>query len=195
MMTVRQIERHWEARAYQRLFTDVVSIRAEAALNLGIDAARPVCAAAMAIIRLDELDQSNVRLYSKLVRAVLAAQETDGGWGEVVTTAICIRALLCGDGNGLAIERGLRFLAELQKAEGIWPNVPIRRMPADPYVSALVLYQLGNHARFRQTVRLADAVHWFSANEGWLDSDTRDLWRRARLRCRFPRPTAAPSLC
>lgn len=195
MMTIRQIERQWEAKEYERLFANVVSTRPEAGLKLGIDATRPVSAAAMAIIRLDELDQSHVRLYSKLVRALLAAQEADGGWGDVITTSMCVRALLCGDGKGMAIERGLTYLSELQKAEGIWPNVPIRRMPADPYISALVLYQLGTQPRFRQAVRLADAVHWFSANEGSLDNETRDLWRRARLRCRFPKPTAAPSLC
>ena len=195
MMTIRQIERQWEAKEYERLFANVVSTRPEAGLKLGIDATRPVSAAAMAIIRLDELDQSHVRLYSKLVRALLAAKEADGGWGDVITTSMCVRALLCGDGKGMAIERGLTYLSELQKAEGIWPNVPIRRMPADPYISALVLYQLGTQPRFRQAVRLADAVHWFSANEGSLDNETRDLWRRARLRCRFPKPTAAPSLC
>lgn len=195
MMTVRQIERYWEASEYERLFAEVVSARPEAGLKLGIDATRRVCAAAIAIIRLDELDQSHVRLYSRLVKAVLVAQEADGGWADVITTALCVRALLCGGGNGLAIDRGLSYLAELQKAEGIWPHVPIRRMPADPYVSALVLFQLGNQPRFRQAVRLADAVQWFSANEGWLDDDTRDLWRRASLRCRFPKPPAVPSLC
>jgi len=195
MMTVRQIERQWEAKEYERLFTDVMSARPEAGLKLGMEATRPVSAAAMALIRLDELDQSHVRLYSKLVRAVLAAQERDGGWGDIVTTAICVRALLCGDGNGPAIDRGLGYLSELQKAEGIWPNVPIRRMPADSYVSALLLYQLGTQPRFRQAVRLADAVLWFSANEAWLDDDTRDLWRRARLRCGLPKPAATPSLC
>lgn len=195
MMTVRQIERQWEAKDYERLFAEVMSARPEAGLKLGMEATRPVPAAAITLIRLDELDQSHVRLYSKLVRAVLAAQELDGGWGDVITTSMCVRALLCGDGNGLAIDRGLTYLSELQKAEGIWPNVPIRRMPADPYLSALVLYQLGTQPRFRQAVRLADAVHWFSANEGWLDNETRELWRRAWLRCRFPKPAAAPSLC
>lgn len=193
MLTVRQIERQWEAKAHDRLFGRLVAARPEAALRLGIHTARPVPVAAMAIIRLDELSQSHVKLYPKLLRTILAAQQADGGWGDVVTTAICLRALLCGNGNGLAIERGLRYLADLQKSEGTWPNVPIRRMPADPYLSALVLYQLGNQPKFRNAVRLADAVQWFTANEARLDDETRELWYRARTRCRVPVP--APCLC
>src|SRR6185437_9073209 len=136
-------------------------------------------------VRLDELDQSHVKLYSKLIKTLVAAQETDGGWGDLITTALCLRALLCGEGNGVAIERGLAYLAGLQKSEGIWPNIPIRRMPADAYVSVLVLYQLGDQPAFRQAVRLADAGHWFALHDQSLDDETRALWNRVRIRCRL----------
>ena len=185
MITVRQIERHWEAKAYDRLFTDLMAARPEASLRLGIDITRPVPAAALAVIRLDELTQPQAKLYPRLVKTILAAQEADGGWGDLVTTALCLRALLCGNGNGLSIDRGMKYLASLQKSEGIWPNVPIRRMPADPYVSALILYELSEHARFRQAVRLADAVNWFEAHEASIEPEARELWRRARVRCRL----------
>jgi hypothetical protein len=185
MITVRQIERQWEAEAYDKLFSDLILARPEGTFRLGVNTARALPAAAMAIIRLDELSQSHVKLYSKLVKALLAAQEADGGWGDLVTTAFCLRALFCGNGNGIAIERGLAYLAGLQKSEGIWPNIPIRRMPADAYVSALVLYQLGDQPAFRQTVRLADAAHWFALHEPSLEQETRALWNRVRIRCRL----------
>ena len=185
MITVRQIEREWENKSYARLFAGLLAARPEAALRLGLDSSRPVPVAALAIIRLDELSQSNVKLYSKLLKTLLAAQEADGGWGDLLTTALCLRALLCGNGNGVAIQRGLGYLASLQKTEGIWPQVPIRRMPADPYLSALILYQLGEHPAFRNAVRLSDAANWFALHENSLDDDARSLWSRVRLRCRL----------
>src|SRR5579859_1940735 len=175
MMTVRQIERHWEAKSYDRLMGELLTARPESGFRLGLDPTRAVCPAALAIIRLDELEQSHAKIYPKLIKTILLAQEADGGWGDLVTTAMCLRALFCGQGHGLAIERGLKYLADLQKSEGIWPNIPIRRMPADPYVSALILYELADQKAFRTAVRLEDAVGWFTANEVNLDAPTREL--------------------
>jgi hypothetical protein len=131
------------------------------------------------------------------VKSIIAAQEADGGWADLVATALCLRALLCGNGGGQAIDRGLKYLANLQKAQGIWPNVPLRRMPADPYVSALILYQLGDQAKFRQAVHLQDAAAWFAANDSILDDETRALWNRTRIRGRLGlvAPLTQPSLC
>ena len=185
MMTVRQIERHWEAKAYGKLFIELCAARPESSLSLGIDAEAALPAAALAVIRLDELEQGYARLYSALVKAILRGQQPDGGWGDLVTSALCLRALLCGKGNGLAIERAMTYFVDLQKSEGIWPNVPIRRMPADAYLSALVLYELGDQPRFRQRVRVADAVNWFATHQSSLDDETRALWQRAKVRCRL----------
>ena len=88
----------------------------------------------------------------------------------------------------LRVDRGLKYLADLQKSDGIWPKIPFRRMPADPSVSAFVLYQLGDDARFRATVRIDDAVKFFQTHESSLDTEARRLWQRARLRCGV-RPT------
>ena len=186
MITVRQIEREWEAREYARLFRELTAVRPESSLRLGVDESRPVAAAAMAIIRLDELSQSHVKLYSKLVKIIIAAQEADGGWADLGTTALCLRALLCGAGGGLAIQRGLAYLASLQKSDGTWPSAPIRRMPSDPYLSAIILYQLGDQPRFAHAVRLGDALRWFADNESSLDEETRAMWLRVRRRCRVP---------
>src|SRR5947209_5704437 len=197
MTTVRQIERCWTSKSYAKLFLELIAARPEALFRLEPGAARAPLAAAMAVIRLDELTQSHVPLYGRLVRAILTAQEADGGWGDPATTALCVRALLCGRGEGLAVQRGLTYLANLQKSEGIWPNLPLRRMPADPHTSAFILLQLGDDSGFRQAVRLAEAVQWFQAHGDELDEETRQLWDRARVRCRpriVPQSAEAPEV-
>jgi hypothetical protein len=185
MITTRQIERAWTARTYEKLFRELVANRPEASFRFEHEQGRAIPAAAMAVIRLDELSQSHTPVAAKLVRAVIAGQETDGGWGDVMSTALCLRALLCSGGDGMAIQRGLDYLAHLQKAEGIWPAVPLRRMPADGFASAFVLYQLGDNARFREAVRFLDAVRWFEQHDATLAFDARRLWDRARHRCRI----------
>ncbi|MDB5299941.1 MAG: hypothetical protein JWO87_1604, partial [Phycisphaerales bacterium] len=104
MVTVRQIERFWNARSYKRLAQDLVAARPEGSFALeGLD--RPAVAASLAMIRLEELNQAHLPFYTTLLRAVLAAQDADGGWGEPAATALCLRALLCSRGDGPAIER------------------------------------------------------------------------------------------
>jgi hypothetical protein len=183
MITVRQMERLWQSKSYERLFRELLAARQEASLRMQLELGRSIPAAALAIIRLDELSQTYVPLYSQLIRTVLNDQHSDGGWGDPMTTAICLRALMCGQGHGIAIDRGLLYLANMQKPEGIWPNVPIRRMPADPYVSAFILLQLGHKPAFRQAVRFFQALNWFESNGSGLDPDARRMWDRARTRC------------
>jgi hypothetical protein len=184
MTTVRQIERDWNARNYEKLFRELTAARPEAKFCFEFEGGRATPAAAMGIIRLAELSQSFVPLYAKLVRAVLAAQDArDGGWGDVVVTALCCRALLADRGHGVALDRGLAYLADLQKPEGIWPAVPVRRLPEDPYVSAFVLSQLADQPRFRDAIRFDSALEWFERHTCRLDDETKALWERASLKC------------
>jgi len=192
MQTARQIERFWNTRQYDRLARELLAARPESSHRLASELSRNVPAAALALIRLDELNQSHHPLTQKLIHCILATQENDGGWGEPLVTALCIRALLCSRGEGISIERGLGYLADLQKVEGPWPSVPIRRMAEDAFVSAFILFQLADDPSFRQAVRFDQAVAWFLQNEPKLDDDTRPLWRRAALRCRLA-PVPSPS--
>jgi len=181
MFTVRQIERMWSAGAYDRISSSCLYMRQESSDGLRARlSACATCAAALAIIRLDELNQSHVPLCATLIRHILDAQQADGGWGDVLTAALCLRALTCCHGSGLAIDRGMQFLAGLQRAEGIWPAVCVRRMPGDPFISAFILFHLGQDARFRSAARVEDALRWFEANEDSLDADTARLWRSIR---------------
>jgi hypothetical protein len=183
MITLRQIERSYNARTYERLLRDLSANRPESLFHFDGESGWAALAAAMAVIRLDELSQSHSALCGKLIRALIASQEADGGWGDPAATSLVLRALLCGQGNGVAIERGLKYLADLQKPEGIWPAVPIRRMPADAQTSAFVLHQLAGHACFRKAVRIDDAVAWFQEHGDQLDDASRRLWERASFRC------------
>jgi hypothetical protein len=183
MITVRQIQRVWDSGEYDRLVQQLLTPRAEGGSRAEQLLAGAVPAAALAVIRLDELTQSYVPLYGQLLRVILNAQRPDGGWGEPIITAVCLRALLCGGGNGAAVDLGLEHLARIQKEDGLWPNPPLRRMPADPYASAFILLQLGDRPDFRAAVRFAEAVDWFGHNGPMLDGETAKLWTYAARRC------------
>ncbi len=185
MITVRQIARLWAGKDYTRLLGQLLAPRSEASSRLTADLVGVDAAAAVLIVRLDELSQSFAPLYSEAVRSLVRNQRPDGGWGDPMTTAAALRALLCGNGHGPVVERGLHFLAALQRDEGIWPAEPVRRMPADAFASAFILVQLGDHVRFRETVRFAEAIAWFTQNELALDDTTRRLWRQAKTRCQM----------
>ena len=189
MTTVRQIQRLWSTRAFDKLVEHLLLPRAETSPRLLVELSGPVAAAAMLVIRLDEMSQTFAPLYAEGVRVILAAQAINGGWGEPVLTALCLRALMCGRGNGAAVDRGLTYLAGLQKDEGIWPNPPVRRLPSDPFASAYILMQLGDAEPFRSAVRLADAVEWFELNGKTCDEATRRLWSHAARKCK-PRAVA-----
>lgn len=190
MQTARQIERFWNAKQYDRLARELLAARLESSPRLVGELSRNVPAAALALIRMDELNQSHHPLAQKFIHCILAAQEADGGWGEPLVTALCLRALLCSRGQGVSIERGITYLAAMQKAEGAWPLVPIRRTTEDAFVSAFILFQLASDPTFRATVRFDAAVQWFMQNEAKLDEDTQKLWQRASLRCRVGSPAS-----
>ncbi|HEY7089931.1 MAG TPA: hypothetical protein VH518_17675 [Tepidisphaeraceae bacterium] len=190
MTTVRQIERLWNAAEYRLLLGEMLAGRSEASGRLLHELSGAVPTAAIVLIRLDELAQAHVPLYSKLLKIVLAAQDADGGWTDPLTTALCLRALMASRGDGTSITRGLNYLAQLQKPEGLWPQAPLRRMPADPFVSAFVLSQLGSDARFRRAVQFSRALQWFDLHAHGLEADPKRLWEHTAIRCQPQRAAA-----
>jgi hypothetical protein len=184
MITTRQIERLFSDQQPRRLYRELIAGRPEAIFALEPVLARPVPLAALGIVRLDELNQSHGALYRRVLNVVLLAQQSDGGWGDPMTTAICLRALLSGGGHGQAIERGLMNLAHLQQPHGAWPREPLRRMPTDEFASAFILLQLGDRQPFRRSVRFQDACAYFTTNSSTMDPEARRLWTHAAVRCR-----------
>jgi hypothetical protein len=193
MFTTRYIEKLWDGRQYQRILEELIDGRVEAAAIEELRQFPIAAAAALSLIRLDELHQVHVPICSRLIRSLLAMQDADGGWGDPAVTAICLRALLLQNGGGVAIERGLANLAQLQQPGGIWPKIPIRRMPADALVSAFVLLQLAENEAFRDAVDFEAAFGWFESHHWTLDSATKGLWDHARLRVPALCTTRAPA--
>jgi len=191
MTTVRHVDRLWNAKVWDRLLRELLSSRPESSARLEAELHSLVATAALAMIRLDELQQSHAPLFGRLLRTVLASQERDGGWRDPATTALCLRALLIGAGHGAAIDAGLRYLAQLQQDCGSWPREPLRRMSSDAYATALVLFYLGDRAELRDAARVGDAVAWLDRHPAEMDAETKRLWALASLRCRnAPRASA-----
>ncbi len=187
MITIRQIERLWEAKRFRRLMRDCTAARPEASLRLETDLANRPAAAAMAVVRLAELNCRTAPIFDHLAASVRAGQEADGGWGDAPTTALCLRALTVAGDPGGAAGRGVTFLRNLQRDDGLWPAGPVRRMSGDPYLTAFTLLHLTADARLRDAcgdVRLDAAANWLDFNPGRLDAETRRLWGRVGVRCR-----------
>src|SRR5438046_4697757 len=142
MQTLRQIERLWSTRQDGRLSRELLAARPEYSARRLTERSASVPCAALALIRLDELNQGHRPVNQTLIRAIIAAQEGDGGWGDPLVSAICLRALLCNGGHGLSIDRGISYLAELQKPDGLWPAIAVLRTASDPFVSAFILFNL-----------------------------------------------------
>jgi hypothetical protein len=188
MHTVRQIERLWSARQFERLVRHLLAARPETSLRLEVELSKPVALAALALIRLDELNQSAHPLSRRLIDFVLNSQEADGGWGDPLISALCVRALLCSRGGGAAVDKGIAHLVDLQKADGLWPAVAVRRTASDAFTSAFILFYLADQVAFRRAARIDQAVEWFARNRDALDVETERLWTRAAVRCRLVRP-------
>lgn len=192
MTTIRQIERLWDEQAYARLARTLLDGRTDVDPALAGRVARStVAAAALALIRLDEMSQNARPLCSRLVRALIAMQQPDGGWGDVAATVLAIRALRCARGDGVVIARGLAWLADLQKDEGAWPAEPIRRLAADPVTTAFVLLHLAGDPALARAARIADAADWLERHRDQADALARPLAARAVARARATLPRTA----
>jgi hypothetical protein len=182
MITVRQLERFWQDKSFERISRLCLEMRPENSIRLAIETSRAVPAAALAVIRLDELNQSHAPFCGRMIRVILAAQEADGGWGDGATTALCLRALSCSSGQGPAIDRGIEYLRAIQKDDGSFPRVPLRRMPADAFTTALVVYHLTDNAGAAEALDLDAAAAFLDSQAEELDAETRRLWRCVALR-------------
>lgn len=177
MFIARHLERDFRTGDFHHIVISCLEMRPEASVRLVAAIATPVGAAAMAIIRLDELSQNHHPLTARMIRALIATQDADGGWGDVLLTALCVRALSCSHGQGPALDRGIAYLAQLQRTDGAWPSIPLRRMPGDLFVTALVVQQLSEHIRFASAVNLQGALDYLDQRQSEMDLETERLWR------------------
>src|SRR5947208_3531111 len=164
MITIKQLQRLWASGNYDAISRLCLEMRPESSTRLIMLLGESIPAAALMVIRMDELGQSYHPFASQLIRALLKSQETDGGWHDPLTSALALKALLASRGRGLAIERAIAYLASLQKDDGLWPKDPLRRMPADPYISAMILFLLADDPGFTSAIRSKDALTALQAN-------------------------------
>ncbi len=187
MITLRQIERSWNSKHYSQMNVELLAARSEDSAKLRSLLTSSLAAAAMGLIRLDELNQSHAPLATSFVRRVLCSQKPDGGWDDPLLTALCIRALLTSRGQGEAIDRGITFLAQLQKSDGTWSATGIHRTEPDAFTSAFIFFSLGLHAAFLETICVDDAIAWFERKLALLDPSSRKLWEIASRKVRSVR--------
>jgi hypothetical protein len=183
MITIRQIERLLNECRFDRLARVLMEGRVEVSPGVLEMVKNAAAGAGLAIIRLDELGQAHTALCGRLIRSLLLSQESDGGWIDPPTSAVALRALLCNGGHGRAVERGMAYLSQMQKSEGIWPAGPLRRMEADALGSAYILWLLGDEPAFAGAVRFEEAVGWFDRNWPQIDAEAGRLFQLA-----LPRP-------
>jgi hypothetical protein len=192
MMTVRQIEKWWAAKEHAKLSRECLAGRSEGVESMRGLLVGPVSAAALALVRLDELGQQS-DFTSALLRAVIDAQSDEGGWDDPLLTALCVRALLAHDDQHDRAAAGIASLARLQRVDGAWPREPLRRMPGDAMATAFILLQLVNDSGFRAVARVDDAVRWLRSQQPGLTGDAGSLTRVALLRAASRRPIVRPT--
>jgi len=184
MTTPRLLERLWNERKYPQLIDLLRAGRADLDPAVATRLTGPTAAAALAVIRLDELGQSLHPFASVAIRALIASQQPDGGWGDLAVTAMALRALRCSRGTGHVVTRGMQFLAAMQKPAGAWPTEPIRRLPADPALTAFILLHLAGDGDLARLARVDEALDWLHRHRCEIAPETRPWVDRATARWR-----------
>lgn len=142
MLTLKQLERLWNAGDYPRMARQLLAGRVETTPRTLVEAAQRVPAAAWGLIRLDEFARPDHPLARRFLNTLVTSQNDDGGWGQPLSdagvTALVLRALSTSSGEGPVIDRGLAFLRNLQRPDGGFSQLPVPRGLSDPGTTAAV---------------------------------------------------------
>jgi len=166
-------------------------MRPEASGRLAAELSHALPAAAMVVIRLDELNQSHLPLCRRMIRTILAPKRPTGDWRRDDHGHLPSRFALR-QWRRRGHHPRAQYLAALQKPEGAWPRFPSAGSPPDAFVSAFVLFHLIDQRCFQSAVNIDSALNWFHQNAAQLDPETSKLWRSIQLK-RIAR-AAAPAL-
>jgi hypothetical protein len=188
MLTCTKLTRLWTAGRFRALIREALAGRPEGRLELDQRRGGPIVAAALALLRLCELNQPGHRLAGVLRDRLIWTQGAAGDWsGDAAVTALVARALTTADGQrttvGRTIAKGVRASTPADRAID-WLT---SRGPADwgdDWAVAVVLLQLGREPAFREKVDLAEVLAMESRAGGAVEADavTRLAWKHAKLR-------------
>ncbi|MFT3786099.1 MAG: hypothetical protein QM770_08035 [Tepidisphaeraceae bacterium] len=182
MTTIRQINGMMNDGQTRKLVQELTRYRADVPAAVAGDLeGSPVAAAALAAIRLLEIDQTHMPVFTQLLGRLLKTQTADGSWddGDPFVTALAARALLGWPETRPAALRAIAFLTGLQRDDGSFPRTGPRRLPGDALATAFVLVQLAEFADFAESIRLGAALFWLGQNRHSLSPDCRSLARNA----------------
>jgi hypothetical protein len=159
MTTVRQIDGMWTDGQGRKLFSELSKFRPDVpeflAGDLGI---LPIAAAALSMIRLQELNQTRTQLYRALLARVLVTQDADGGWGDTLATVLAARALLNDPEGRSAGLKAVILLSNFQLDDGTFPRTLARRLAGDTLATAFVLAHLARMSEVANRVRVEAAI-------------------------------------
>lgn len=163
MTSVRQIDGLWSEGRTRQLVTELTRFRPDFPASL-IDSlsSSAVVAAALAMMRLQELDQTLFASYEGLERKLLASQAEDGSFGSIPVTALACRALLVEPTSSEALRKGLEYLGSMQREDGSFPIDSPRRLPGDLLTTALCIYHLSRDDRAKRALRFELAGRWLA---------------------------------
>ena len=201
MLSVSLLQRYFDSGDYEKLVKSRADNGLPMPLPIQARLAHAVPATALALGRLVELTYGPTELSRQMTSLLLARQRPGGAFAggdeaaDPLATAVAVAAL----GAVLrdhrpddpridnAYEQALLALAGMQQPDGLFAGPADHTEQDRALTSAFLLSLLLEDDRFRQSVRLADALSYFESRYHQLDRPVATLYRLAHAR----RPAAA----
>lgn len=159
MTTVRQMDGMWTDGQGKKLFAELSKFRPDVPEFLTTElGGSAVAAAALSMIRLQELSQTRTPLYRALLARLTVTQQPDGGWGDTLATVLAARALLNDAEGRSAGMKAVVLLSGLQLEDGTFPRTTSRRIAGDTLATAFFLAHLVRIPDVANRIRLEAAV-------------------------------------
>lgn len=195
MLSVTQIEKHFNSQDHARMIASLADNGAALPLPLQARLTQPAAAAGLGLRRLSELTYGSTSLSRDMIGRLLDVQQPDGSFpGPVdhdpLTTAAAAAGLAAAirEQQSLpdprltrALDQALSALATMQDAQGLFRYSDDRTEQDRALTSAFVLFLLARLPGFREACRFADLMTWFDERADRLDEDTAQLYHMASL--------------
>jgi hypothetical protein len=202
VLTVNNIQKLFDAKAYGRLLNAVAGNGLELPRALGARLARvPAGAVALGLRRVVELTYHPTDLSGRMAQFLIATQDRDGSFErDPVVTAMAAAAwgrMLAEQPAGAtpqivaAKEHALGALALMQQDDGLFDTSADWTCADRALTGAFVFYTLADDEAFGKAVNIAALWRWFEQRHRTLERDTERLWRMGCAEVRGGRLSAA----